>query len=292
MTEYTLNAGKHSKSAFTLIELLVVIAIIAILAAILFPVFAQAREKARAITCASDMKQIGLGVIQYVQDYDEKFPSVERAPDGNPLLVTSSLILGPYIKSANVFECPDDAFTNSDAVLAKWYTWTTAHNNSYIPNCIQPYSDWGQDYSTEAGFGVAAPRGIFGIIGEYPWGGAASPITIAQINYPSDLIMFADTEQGWAQYAGASGVANSEEDPWWDTVGAVAYWGISSTNQVLWGLTDEVDNPTYPDGKAGLKHTDRTNYLFSDGHVKSWGPTQLLSSNGNPNPANWLSNAP
>ena len=59
---------------FTLIELLVVIAIIAILAAILFPVFAKVREKARAASCESNMKQIGIGVLQYVQDYDEMFP--------------------------------------------------------------------------------------------------------------------------------------------------------------------------------------------------------------------------
>ncbi len=62
------------KRAFTLIELLVVIAIIAILAAILFPVFAKAREKARQASCSSNEKQIGLAVMQYVQDYDEKFP--------------------------------------------------------------------------------------------------------------------------------------------------------------------------------------------------------------------------
>jgi prepilin-type N-terminal cleavage/methylation domain-containing protein len=62
------------RSAFTLIELLVVIAIIAILAAILFPVFAQAREKARQAACLSNLKQIGTGVMMYVQDYDETFP--------------------------------------------------------------------------------------------------------------------------------------------------------------------------------------------------------------------------
>ena len=64
----------NKRSAFTLIELLVVIAIIAILAAILFPVFARARENARRTSCLSNLKQIGLGVLQYTQDYDEKLP--------------------------------------------------------------------------------------------------------------------------------------------------------------------------------------------------------------------------
>src|SRR5579859_7650804 len=68
---------KKRMSGFTLIELLVVIAIIAILAAILFPVFAQAREKARQTGCLSNEKQIGLGILQYVQDYDEKYPQSE-----------------------------------------------------------------------------------------------------------------------------------------------------------------------------------------------------------------------
>jgi prepilin-type N-terminal cleavage/methylation domain-containing protein len=70
------------RSAFTLIELLVVIAIIAILAAILFPVFSQAREKARQATCISSLKQIGMGLLQYLQDYDEKFPPHQEQPNG------------------------------------------------------------------------------------------------------------------------------------------------------------------------------------------------------------------
>ena len=94
-------------NGFTLIELLVVIAIIAILAAILFPVFAKAREKARQTTCASNLKQIGLGFMQYIQDYDEITPALWSQYAGWEAGVY------PYLKSTGVFACPDDFNPNA-----------------------------------------------------------------------------------------------------------------------------------------------------------------------------------
>jgi prepilin-type N-terminal cleavage/methylation domain-containing protein/prepilin-type processing-associated H-X9-DG protein len=125
--------AKHKeqrRSGFTLIELLVVIAIIAILAAILFPVFARARENARRASCQSNLKQIGLGILQYAQDYDEMYPllwygsgnpSVKQTELGTPGMafkvgdsgygvednyITYMDLIYPYVKSVQIFRCP------------------------------------------------------------------------------------------------------------------------------------------------------------------------------------------
>ena len=92
------------KRAFTLIELLVVIAIIAILASILFPVFARARENARRASCMSNLKQIGLGIMMYVQDYDEKYPPSNITNEGTGYFWWQ--LLDPYTKSTQLEFCP------------------------------------------------------------------------------------------------------------------------------------------------------------------------------------------
>jgi prepilin-type N-terminal cleavage/methylation domain-containing protein/prepilin-type processing-associated H-X9-DG protein len=103
--------NKSVKRGFTLIELLVVIAIIAILAAILFPVFARARENARRASCQSNLKQIALGVFMYNQDYDEKLPNYKvntfaTATSTNPSGWVDAL--QPYLKSTQIFQCPSE----------------------------------------------------------------------------------------------------------------------------------------------------------------------------------------
>lgn len=119
-----------NRHAFTLIELLVVIAIIAILASILFPVFAQAREKARQVSCLSNVRQISLGFMQYFQDYDEQFPQLGKK--GSIPWVAS---LQPYMKSYAILRCPNDNSINWDEPIAPSTAkrFTSYSLNGYLP---------------------------------------------------------------------------------------------------------------------------------------------------------------
>ncbi len=168
----------HRRRAFTLIELLVVIAIIALLAAILFPVFAQAREKARQTTCASNLRQIGLAAHMYLEDYDEiVFPI--NVPDGmggsaewsqhvDPAggCQTSGGLLQPYIKNSALLDCPSAA--NAQA--------------PYNPTCTVPYGT-NDTY-------LYNPR----YEGDYPNGmdGNSIPVSTAVVDTPAETLFIAD----------------------------------------------------------------------------------------------------
>ncbi|MFP3903712.1 MAG: DUF1559 domain-containing protein [Armatimonadota bacterium] len=126
---------------FTLIELLVVIAIIAILAAILFPVFARAREKARQTSCLNNQKQLGLAWHMYVQDYDENIPPYSLRGDGN-WYERWYQVLEPYIKNQQIWVCP------SDGGAVRSY----AYNGYYLVDAEIGNSGWDPRSSHSADF--------------------------------------------------------------------------------------------------------------------------------------------
>ncbi len=171
---------RTTRTGFTLIELLVVIAIIAILAAILFPVFARAREKARQASCASNLKQLSLSLMQYAQDYDESFPdSYVLGPgprgyyggwsiteyahrlytdDTQTVLAGIGRILDPYVKNSQVFRCP------SDPLVERWIPgrWSTTY---YWRHALDAYAS------------------------------QLNPVTMAVLRQPSEMMML--VEEGW-----------------------------------------------------------------------------------------------
>jgi prepilin-type N-terminal cleavage/methylation domain-containing protein/prepilin-type processing-associated H-X9-DG protein len=160
------------RSAFTLIELLVVIAIIAILASILFPVFGRARENGRKAACMSNLKQLGLGMMQYSQDYDERFMAYSNS--GNPELNYRQTVQ-PYLKSIQIWRCPSNP-SNSTIVNNDNTTGTGWISYAANPRLIMP--QWAGP-APSLGFVERAAEKI--ILGEVRGGtGAASD---AQYNY-------------------------------------------------------------------------------------------------------------
>ena len=169
------------RKGFTLIELLVVIAIIAILAAILFPVFAKAREKARTSSCQSNLKQLSIGLLQYVQDYDETLPKRYFAVEAQ----SWRMVIQPYLKSDQVFRCPSN----------------TTNNNLSLDGVIRcSYGANGQDNQN-------TPMNRNAVV------------ALAAIDAPAQLIMLAETTRTWSEapimtntgtsfYAGHSGMGN------------------------------------------------------------------------------------
>jgi prepilin-type N-terminal cleavage/methylation domain-containing protein/prepilin-type processing-associated H-X9-DG protein len=190
------------KSGFTLIELLVVIAIIAILAAILFPVFAQAREKARQASCISNMKQIVLAELMYAQDYDEMVTSLWRYgldAQSAPNLNTEywHIFLQPYIKNYKIFICPSCGSDAGKPKLTPSYPSGTScevHDPS-TPVKLYPNAEFSDN--------VHIGSGSYGINNCYTRDssrdGAAGGggVSIAQVSRPADKVIIAEFDKLW-----------------------------------------------------------------------------------------------
>ena len=167
-------------TGFTLIELLVVIAIIAILAAILFPVFAQARESARRTVCLSNVKQAGLAFAMYVQDYDETTPAVVHMGGGKDDDFYG--VLQPYVKNIWMFYCPD---RNEWTLDNQGDDCSGQESINPEKRCIGYGYNWGI---------ISGVR--LGVIGDrihFPGGYIEPGISLASITAPADMMVYADT---------------------------------------------------------------------------------------------------
>ena len=163
----------HKRRGFTLIELLVVIAIIAILAAILFPVFAKAREAARGTSCRSNLKQIGTALMMYTQDYDETYPNRRFGTAARPTgddVNSWRTVIQPYVKNNQLFTCPSNP---SNQTISTDPTYKI----SYAANF---------NYGDQPRPGSPA---VFSVLGNGLFGNSLSPgVSMAAVPAPSDLI--------------------------------------------------------------------------------------------------------
>lgn len=272
----------RKRSGFTLIELLVVIAIIAILAAILFPVFAQAREKARATSCLSNMKQIGLGIMMYTQDYDEMYPLYSAsfcagARVQNPLDANDKpggttgigrrpmwqYLIYPYLKNWGIYSCPSDKPVPTNLVAA-------FHNLSY-----------GYNYGYLSKLEVTADPGGCGVS---QWFSGRSQ---AIVNRPADIVAVTDGG-GRAAFGNSGSTVGS-------MVNAPDAWPSSEyfygPVQVGWGLNcstyfasanGAVDGKWANTDGFAFRHNEGGNVTYADGHAKFKKVGAMMAGTNNP----------
>ena len=248
------NAG------FTLIELLVVIAIIAILAAILYPVFASAREKARQISCMNNLKQLGTSASLYVQDYDESYPAYDLTstdwgsgpwgPSGQTLANNRSASrwipqLLAYVRSPRIFACPSDADRTRNE---NGGTWSTPFAVSYGPNTL-----------------FFNPGGRLG--------GPLHSVSLASVDQPTEKYFLGDCSTAYG--FDVENIANLRYPNYGPARGQGEWTPAQFVRAARVALPD-----TPADSMA--RHSEGSNVLFADGHVK-WLRHNQIPNNDGPN---------
>jgi prepilin-type N-terminal cleavage/methylation domain-containing protein/prepilin-type processing-associated H-X9-DG protein len=236
------------RSGFTLIELLVVIAIIAILAAILFPVFAQARTAARKATCISNLKQLALSQLMYIQDYDENFSSWDggvnpnnnawNMPEGTGWWMNQTI---PYIKNFGVHACPNDSRQFDENSYTDPNGWGFAIVLGSTANGTKPPKYYQSSYG----------------ISEYLVSRSFPFRKITSVGYPANTIMYSD----------AIGPLIND----WDDCGTWPPFGPTRTwfaNAGAWGAWGPPDWRNYEYWKETVRHNEGEDIAYVDGHVK------------------------
>jgi len=268
------------KKAFTLIELLVVIAIIAILAAILFPVFAQAKLAAKKISSVSNIKQTSLGILMYNNDFDDMFAAGAGEKWWYPTAGGWAWSTQPYIKSLALLRDPTDTLST-----AGWYTWLLPPNN---PGVAISYASNGYLWQdSNNGY----PTYMYGVLGVAQTWMKNEYTNGTQVTKPGETIMLATRADGqnlWGMGDVISGVT------WWDNgnggPGLIPN-GAADPNTPYtvkpYGTIVEVVNKSKVWGAVYTPYSNQAPFAFVDGHAKSMNPAQT-----NPNPTNTYISGP
>jgi prepilin-type N-terminal cleavage/methylation domain-containing protein len=247
----------HQRRGFTLIELLVVIAIIAILAAILFPVFARAREQARKASCLSNLNQLGKGLLMYAQDYDETLPPPNYGTCGQPNALAWADMLIPYVKNVKVFDCPSSSvrMTLNPATNTFYRAQGGSPNN---PNDCRSNAAIPGGTSTDYNYGVNNMGAPAGLSADFGGPFTTNNRNLAAIAAPADVIGIADSS--FSSPAFINGGLGPQDLP---SVSGQTEWRRHSGARV--------------NTEAGAA----LNCTFMDGHSKFVGLVKSVSSPGN-----------
>jgi prepilin-type N-terminal cleavage/methylation domain-containing protein len=249
-----------SRRGFTLIELLVVIAIIAILAAILFPVFAQAREAARKASCMSNMKQLGLAVTSYATDYDETYVPAEIAVGASR--ISWPTLLFPYVKNEGIFVCPSGepsaGLKDLGGGVTQNYCGITVANTRFSPPA----------------HGDGSTQGL-GLVNRLSYGRNLIPTNAWQT-----AGFTGGNKNGFALAGTTSGIPEAAVEVPASTIHIMDAWTtVCDQGNSIRGIQQEIRTDHYPNNtasKVANRHQGGFLAVYGDGHAKwlKWGTTK------------------